>query len=420
MRRIRAALSLANLIAVVAAGQSNSPPSTVTTPVATLAPYLQRGDEVERRYGIHRQQLERFFKALDQRFENEAPELRSKLAPPTPVAFGYQILPVLLPTPVWRPRPSRVILSPYSWSRTDSMIDRGRADLALLEKRLQNAELVNGGDRRREYGVIADGYRKLVAGQKLMASTIGYNRLWQGEIARQPQFYMNARALQDAALTRQLILDSLSTSDARLRPDIARRADSLSKRIEEAIRKLPTPDFVRVERPPPHRWVVTVPVFTDITDSAFVDRVRSGVQDAWHVRYRDDEFILVLEIHQIPPAQLYPRGDAPAAGAHIDVATHVTRFPPGGVVLTTGGNSIYATGRSIIVGPHAIPASAIAHEFGHMLGFKDGYFRSYRDRGADGYEVLEVILDPENVVAAPENGRVRREHFEQVLRDKKR
>jgi hypothetical protein len=29
-----------------------------------------------------------------------------------------------------------------------------------------------------------------------------------------------------------------------------------------------------------------------------------------------------------------------------------------------------------------------------------------------------VILDPESVVAAPENSSVRREHFEQVLRDK--
>jgi hypothetical protein len=54
-----------------------------------------------------------------------------------------------------------------------------------------------------------------------------------------------------------------------------------------------------------------------------------------------------------------------------------------------------------------------------MLGFKDGYFRGYRDQGSDGYEVLEVILDPDEVVCAPEHGRVRRQHFEQVLDEKR-
>lgn len=60
------------------------------------------------------------------------------------------------------------------------------------------------------------------------------------------------------------------------------------------------------------------------------------------------------------------------------------------------------------------------HQFGHMLGFKDGYFRSYQDLGADGYAVLKVILSPENIAGVPQNGRVSREHFEQLIREKSR
>jgi len=37
------------------------------------------------------------------------------------------------------------------------------------------------------------------------------------------------------------------------------------------------------------------------------------------------------------------------------------------------------------------------HQFGHMLGFKDGCFRSYQGLGADGYAVLKVILSSENI-----------------------
>ncbi|HEY8165538.1 MAG TPA: hypothetical protein VIF83_08295, partial [Gemmatimonadaceae bacterium] len=290
--------------------------------------------------------------------------------------------------------------------------------LTLLEARLERIHVARDSDRVREYDAIADEYRKLEADRKLMASTVSYNRLWQGEIARHPQVYNEARALQDAALTRQQLLDSISTSEGHTRTDLVRRADSLSTRISDAIRKLPTPEFVRVVHPDRQRWTVTVPVFTDISDSVFVERARTTIQDAWHVRDGDDEFVLILEVHRVPLVELYPAGDAPHSGTNIDVGRHIARFPAGGVVLTTGGTSTYATGRSIIIGPHAIPLSALVHEFGHMLGFKDGYFRSYTDQGTDGYQVLEVILDPESVVAAPENSVVRREHFEQVLREK--
>jgi hypothetical protein len=416
VNRIRAALLLIALDAVAGQAQVQGPVGAVYTP-APRPPYLQRGVEVEKRYGAHREKLQEFFGALSERVRSEAPDLLTKITPPSDVPYGYQILPTLLPMPVWRPRPSRVTLSPFSWSRTDSLIDRDRAKLALLEGRLPAIEKMNGEDRRLEYVAIADEYKKLIAGQKFIASLIAYNRQWQAQIARAPQFYKEMRDLQDVALARQRILDSLLTGKAGARENLRRRADSLSARLDTALKKLPTPAFVRVSHPTAHKWVVSVPVFTDIADSVFVERFRSAVQDAWHVRDGDDEFMVTLDLHRVPIAALYPKGDAPDVGAHINIADHVARFPPGGVIVTTGGNGIYSTGRSIIVGPHAIAPSALSHEFGHMLGFKDGYFRSYQDGGADGYRVLEVILDSENVIAAPENGRVRRAHFEQVLRD---
>lgn len=48
-----------------------------------------------------------------------------------------------------------------------------------------------------------------------------------------------------------------------------------------------------------------------------------------------------------------------------------------------------------------------------------GIVRSTDRPRVDGYEVLEVILDPDDIVGAPEDGRVRRQHFEQVLGEKR-
>jgi hypothetical protein len=418
--RLIVAMLLIQLTAVHAHAQADTGRTVTSAQLPSRAPYLLRGDEVEKAYDVYRGQLERFFDALSGQVNQQAPELRPRLVAPAPVAFGYQILPALTPTPAPRARSGGIILSPFSWNRTDSMITRGRDQLATLDSRLEKTAALATDERRREYGLIVDAYLKLVSGQKLMESTIQYNRLWQGDIARRPQIYADARILQGLALERQRVLDSISRVGEHATAELHARVEVLTLRINEAIEKLPAPDFVRADHPDGHRWTLSVPLYTDIVDFAFIDSARAAIEDAWHVSDGADDYSVVLEIHSVSPSQLYPDGNVPAKGAHVDVADHVRRFPSGGAVLTTGGNSIYALGRSIILGPHTIPRSALAHEFGHVLGFKDGYFRSYRDRGVDGYEVLEVILDPESVVAAPENGRVRREYFDQLLHEKLR
>jgi hypothetical protein len=58
----------------------------------------------------------------------------------------------------------------------------------------------------------------------------------------------------------------------------------------------------------------------------------------------------------------------------------------------------------------------MAHEFGHILGFIDGYFRGYRDRDTQGYEVLEIVPDPDDIMCTPGSGHVRAHHFDQLLK----
>jgi hypothetical protein len=420
MGRLAVSLSLLHLTTAVVVAQPNTKQPAVVTLDSQRAPYLVRGDLVEKRYRTHREHLEQLFNELGERLGTTAPDLRAKLLPPAPVPFGYQILPALMADPPLRAGPSRIALSPFSWSRTDTIIDRNDAQVAALEARLEKTSPLAGDERRREYEAIVDEYLKLVAGQKFIENLIQYNRLWQGDIARRPQIYRDAKILQDAALERQALLDSMRLVDEPSRARMGARADSLFSRINVAVKKLPAPDFIRVDHNLDHQWVVSVPVFTDIDDSAFIERARAAIEDEWHVRDGDDDFRVALDVRRVSPADLYPNGDVPLKGAHIDVGAHVARFPPGGVVLTTGGNSTYALGRGIILGPHAIVQGVVVHEFGHMLGFRDGYFRSYQDLGTDGYGVPEVILASEKIVAVPENGRVTREHFEQLIREKSR
>ena len=56
-----------------------------------------------------------------------------------------------------------------------------------------------------------------------------------------------------------------------------------------------------------------------------------------------------------------------------------------------------------------------AHEFGHILGFIDGYFRGYRDLGEYGYEVVEIIADPADIMSASTTGKVLSRHLDRLL-----
>jgi hypothetical protein len=69
---------------------------------------------------------------------------------------------------------------------------------------------------------------------------------------------------------------------------------------------------------------------------------------------------------------------------------------------------------AIVLGPYPLTAHAIAHEFGHVLGFGDRYVRGYRNLGKDGFQVMEIVADPTDIMAATHQGLVQSKHFSRL------
>ncbi len=364
---------------------------TVTATEAAQAPYVQRGDRVERQFRLYTDRLDTFRQLLRETIVSAAPDLLPELdredPPPEPGVYGYQLLPAIVEESDARRR--SISTFSYSWEATERYIENEarRLDSALgdLEAfRVSSAPIAPATIRE----TIAQ-YRMLVDNLKTIDQYLQYNRFWQRAIAEDRSRFDRLTEIYDL-----LIAEEPGAADA----------------AREFLGQPSVPDYLEIDRPGSGPTVVRLPVYTDILDDAFLEAVESGVEGMWLVG-GESGYMLDIELRKSSPV-----GSTPRPGDRIDLMQHAARFPDDGALLTTGAESTYGfVGEYVALGPGDITVRTLAHEFGHVLGFADGYIRGYRDLGEDGFEILELTSAFEDIMSAPREGRVLGSHFELVI-----
>ena len=396
--------------------------------------HIWRSNVVQQHYLLHAKRLERYYESLLATLKANAPDLLPLLDSPKPLQHGYNILPNITADAASTEQRPRARSIWYSWPWTDNLIDGALKEIVRSAAELQHATTFSSQARRRVYEKLAHSYRQIRERQQNIDAHIQYNRLWQAAIASKRSDYDRQTLLHDAVLERQTILDALAPDGlafnkalggfngvdswlnlAELKSRLTEREKLLASNIHAAIEPVSTPTFVRVEHQPPHLWIFHVPVYTDINDHDFVRSVKDTIEKIWYLRDGDDEFRVELAISFVSVGLLYAEPEQPRQGDEINAHRHVALFPPDGAILTTGALTTHVYGRAIILGPHDITRRVLAHEFGHILGFRDTYFRGYKDLGQNGFHIMEVVAEPNDIMGAPGTGLVLRNHFERIL-----
>jgi hypothetical protein len=373
------------LLLVLWTGQSDDRP-----------PYVREGDRVEQEFLAYRERLGAFFTVLRGMIDQQPPgtaaallQLQQQDVPPAVSSrYGFGMLPRIVDTPL--PASPPVSDFNYSWPITDGYIAGEKIKLDQADASLRNLSNVSTEEKGAAIRNLILEYRKLLANQRTIDQYVQYNQFWQRAIAQdRPRF------------------DQLTKVYELLKSDEANTA----RAIREVLGKPDVPAFIKIDRSMPDSVIVRVPVYTDIVDEEFLAKAKSAIEQLWQVQDGDVKYLLAIEIRKVAPAV--------EQGTRIDVRAHATRFPEDGAVLTTGAQTTHSlVGRYVALAPGDLSTRTLAHEFGHILGFRDGYIRGYRDLGDRGFEILELTSVFDDIMSAPREGHVQAEHFRLIVEGK--
>jgi hypothetical protein len=345
-----------------------------------------RGRIVEAHREALQRRIEQIRTVVRDTLNASAREMVGRLDPaPPPVAQGYQLVPRFVndaPQPLDTIRSASV----YSWPWTDTLIKRDHERIDLLERLL-----VENGKDRPAYDRLVNTFNKIAIDRRLIDAHVEHNWMWQRAIAADTARFARTWPMIDSSLRGIL-------------PPVI------------AVPAMPRVQMV-LDDSGPGPVTIHIPVVTDIEDSSFVRAARTTIERIWTGTVNGRVHQVRLDIRVISPQALYCAASNAACsplsrGAPVDIASHLARFPADVAVLTTGGTQPYVLGgRAMILGPRDLSYRTFGHEFGHVLGFDDAYLRSFRSIGQDGYEVIELITDRADIMAASGYGSVLSRHF---------
>jgi hypothetical protein len=382
------AIAWIGMLVGLAVGQS--------APASSAPAYVREGDRVEQEFRNYSKKLDKFYSELQSTIKRDIPGMLPQLqeAPPQPVVYGYQLLPRIVANAPADRKP--VTSFSYSWPITRGYVEGEGIKLERAEAQVQLALKATGVTKSALLLSLINSYKELLNNQRVIDQYVGYNRLWQRIISESRPRYDEINKLYQ-------LLQFADPDDANA--------------IRQMLGQPLVPSSISVLKDDEnHHVTLHVPVYTDIEDDVFLAQAKFDIESVWQAKDETASYSVEVEFRKISASSLYENQTVPKRGEHIDVNAHTARFPAGALVLTTGAEITNAVVKRVIaLGPGDISIRTFAHEFGHLLGFPDGYIRGYKDLGEKGIEILELTQVFDDIMSSPRDGAVQPAHFKLIL-----
>lgn len=320
--------------------------------------------------------------------------------PAVPRRTGYGLLPDVEPDlPIRELEPRR---QTYSLDSLTAVSATNFRDAALLSMRVAEESTAP------LESLIVE-YERLQPKLGNLGKHINYHSMWQQAAIDDAEFF-----------ARQNRIHARAVEWDQSRADLDTQAnDSARMEIAELVAPFRATPGLAIELDASGTRVLQFSVATDITDAPFLEKFQHGVLVAFSESEaaRARRFRVELTFDRIASSSLYPDG-SPEIGSAIDENAHVARFPKGALVLTTGAKRTHAfVGRHIQLGTDPTVSRSLAHEFAHLLGFKDAYLRAFEGTPDDpfGCVFVEWTGLRNDLMGSPSRGRVTVAMIDQLL-----
>jgi hypothetical protein len=358
--------------------------------------------EVQARIEVHQSLLNESYQALLPSIRAKSPTKAVELenAFEKKEVRGYQNLPAITVVEN-EPSPLRPIPRYYDWQLCTRILEADHPALTGLADELKLATSIADLEK------IADRLIALKHSSIALGRHASYNEVWQGHIAnpewrtffdRNTAIFTALEQGCDTNLPFCGITDPTLQNQIRFNQQLQSPVRSIRRRQSESTTTL------------------EIKITTDITDDTFLESFKAAVLKYWKRDVQGNNIEVVPVFEKISPEKLYEGESPPRNGESIDLQQHLLRFTGHRAVLTTGAVSTYCTTNHICaLGPQELSNKTLAHEFGHLLGFSDCYYRGYRPKGFRGFQILEIESDFRDIMCSISTGQVHQSHLLQLL-----
>ena len=341
---------------------------------AQSEPWVQKFDELQKQREIIFERLENIYIILERRIKKEEPGLMPQLSlePPKPRATGYGLFPEIRDnSPYKAVNPEETL---YSLKWVESRLDEELQKVNALDDLARNSVKIEP---------VLVRFEQSLKTLRNLESNLSYHGKWQNAVMQYPAYYRKKNQL--VALAREIYSQTENNGSMV-------RIDELRQQLSEKLAPFKATKGLQIIEDEGGRKILPVTICTDIEDADFLQAFQDGVQESFSKSpaARANGFSIDLKWLFIGVETLYPDG-APNCGAKIDMEAHHALFQGCPLVVTSGASSLNArVGSRIFLGTRPVSRRTLAHEFGHLLGFKDAYVRGYDGDPGDPYGVVLV------------------------------